>query len=74
MEKKHSPKRYHQLTCFVRPQLIHGPLCFHKANPHKHTINLVLRGQSSAADDRRVDTPSGRMAIAAEIFKQNFFT
>lgn len=37
-------------------------------------INLVLRGQSSAVDDRRDDTPSGRVAVTAEILEQNFLT
>lgn len=74
MERKKSPNRNHQLTCFVRPELIHRPLCFHKATPHNHTINLVLWGQSSAADDKADDTPSGRVAATAGILQQSFPT
>lgn len=70
MERKKSPKRNHQLTCFVRPELIHKPLCFLKATPHNHTINLVLWGQSSADDGKADDTPSRRVAATAGILQQ----
>lgn len=72
MERKNSPNGNHQLTCFIRPELIHGPLCFHKANPHNHMINLVLWDQNSAADDKGDHVPPGRVAATAGILRQSF--
>lgn len=71
-EKRNSPEIIS--TCFVRPELTRGPLCFHRANPHKHMINLVLWGQSSAADDKGDYKLSGRVAATVGILQQSFLT
>lgn len=49
-KKKNSPELIS--TYLVRPELICGPLCFQRANPHKHMISLAFWGQSSAGGDK----------------------
>lgn len=71
-KKKNSPEIIS--ICFVRPEFTRGPLHFHRSNPHKHMINLVLWGQSSAADDRADYTLSGRVVATVGILQQRFPT
>lgn len=73
-KKKNIPNRNNQFICFTRPELMHRPLCFHKANPHKHIIYLVLWGHSSAPNDKGHDMPSERVAATAVILQHSIPT